>query len=360
MELEKRIINLEAQILALKDENRSYKRNYELAQRQNSIFEAVADELKKVVTPIKPLPDCHKPLYSGKKIRETLVLHLSDEHADSLVLPHQVGGLERYTLDIALRRAENYVDSVIKFAKQTLKNYDFHDVVILANGDHVSGEIHGAVEHSYYRNMFRNALSVGQMHSLMYRDLASFFPQLHVVYTPGNHGRRSPKKDYENPRNNWDYLVAEAAKLHCRDLKNVSFLIPDSFSVNLNIEGFGFHVTHGDDIKSWNGIPFYGIERKTRRLVALNNQLDQKVNYFAFGHFHQPATQTILGGEVLLNGAWVGTSSFVYNSLSSYTEPSQLIHGVHRDHGVTWRLNVRLKSADEHLGPVRYSALKEE
>jgi hypothetical protein len=353
----KKILQLEAENIALKDDRTRYKQAYEAAQRDNSVFVALADEARQLIKPIKPLAGCPKFKLVEKKITETLCLHLTDEHADELVLPHQVGNLERVTFPIMLRRAETYVDTVIKFALQTLSNYDFHEVYILAHGDHTSGEIHKSVDHSYYRNMFDNCYGIGQMHALMYRDLAAYFPQIHVVYVPGNHGRRSIKKDYNNPTDNWDYLVARIAESYCQDLKNVDFLIPDSFSVNLDIEGHGFHVAHGDDIKSWSGIPWYGIERKTRRLTALNSSMDKRIDYYCFGHFHNIATQSALNGETLLNGTWVATTPYVYNSLSSYSEPSQLVHGVHKDHGISWRLNVKLRSDREHLGPKRYGTI---
>ena len=284
-------------------------------------------------------------------------MHLTDEHADSLVLPHSVDNLERFDFGIALRRAEQYVDSVVKFTQNTLVNYDFHTLWVFAHGDHTSGEIHGAVEHSYYRNQFRNCLAVGQMHALMFRDLAPHFNRIHVLYLSGNHGRRSSKKDYKSPWNNWDYLVAEIAKQHCAGLGNVDFLIPDSFSANVEVEGHGFCVSHGDDIRSWNGMPWYGIERKVRRWAALNAAVDRKINYYCFGHFHNPAIITNLNGEVVINGSWIATDPYGFNAITAFNEPSQLIHGVHRDYGISWRLHVKLRSEREHLGPDRYSVL---
>lgn len=349
-----RVLQLEAKTLALQDENRRCNQAYKAAQRKNSIFEALVDEMNQVVTPISPLPRTTRPPTKKKVIRESLVMHLTDEHADEIVLPHQVGGLERYDFRIALRRAEQYVDTLLKFTQKTLSNYRFDTLWVLAHGDHISGEIHKSVDHSYYRNQFRNSLAVGQMHSLMFRDLAPYFKRIKVLYLSGNHGRRSLKKDYHSPWDNWDYLVAETARMHCSNLENVEFLIPDSFSANVEIENFGFHVTHGDDIQSWMGIPWYGLERKTRRLTALNAAQNKKIDYFCFGHFHQLAMQSALSGETLINGSWIVTTPYVYNKLSAFNEPAQLIHGVHPEFGISWRLYVRLRTEREHLGPDKY------
>ena len=74
-----------------------------------------------------------------------------------------------------------------------------------------------------------NCLAIGQLHALMYRDLAAHFEQVNVLYLAGNHGRRTPKKDYLGAHDNWDYLCGEIARLHCRDLANINFTIPDAW-----------------------------------------------------------------------------------------------------------------------------------
>jgi hypothetical protein len=61
-----------------------------------------------------------------------------------------------------------------------------------------------------------------------------------------------------------------------------------------------------------------------------------------------------LDGEMLMNGAWVASDAYAYNSFGGYTEPSQLIHGVNSKYGITWRMPVKLKTDHEQDGPQRY------
>lgn len=344
---------LATRLTKITDERNKLRQQNKTLLRENGLFEAMVLEIKDRATPISPFKQV-KVSGDNSKIQETAVLHLSDEHADSVVKPHQVDGLEHFNMPIALRRAEVLVDTVLKFTQKTLSNYSFDTLVIMANGDHVNGEIHDATRHSAYGNAIRNAIAVGQMHACMYRDLAPYFKDVKVIYTAGNHGRRSIKKDHESPWNNWDYLVGETARAYSQSLKNVQFMIPESFSHCMDIEGHGFCIRHGDDIRGWNGIPWYGIERQTRRLQALSAAHGKSVNYFCFGHFHTMSTQANLKGEMLINGSWIGTSPYVYNALAAYNEPMQLLHGVHKAVGVSWRLPIRLKSNKEHLGPTRY------
>ncbi|NJL71417.1 MAG: hypothetical protein HC888_07260 [Candidatus Competibacteraceae bacterium] len=311
-----------------------------------------------LITPLDALPEAY-PVREAGQVEEHLILHLSDEHADETVEAHKVGGLEEYNFSVALCRAEQYVDTVIKWTQTTLKNFRFPVLHILSYGDHTSGEIHGAVSHSEYHNMFKNALSIGHMQALMIRDLAPYFPQVKVYCVSGNHGRRSKKKDYEGAHDNWDFLISQTAKMLTSDIRNVEFLIPDAYSINVDINGHGFCIEHGDGVPSWNSLPWYGLERKTRRLMALHNTVGKQVRYFVFGHFHSASTISDLNGETFINGAWVATSPYSYEAFSGYREPKQWIMGCHKDHGVTWRLPVLLKNPKrEARGPSRYATLQ--
>ena len=283
-------------------------------------------------------------------------MHLSDGHHDQVISPAECGGLEEYNFPISCARAERYVDTVIEWTQQTLSpKFRFPVLTVLAYGDHTSGEIHGHAQRSYYRNQFKNTFAIGQLHALMFRDLAQWFEQVNVVYVPGNHGRRSVKKDYHGSHDNWDYLVAEIARMLCQSHQNISFLIPDAFSVNLDINGVGFNISHGDDVKGNLGIPFYGMVRRQKGLIALNaTQGGPRIRYFVMGHHHVSASLSDIDGELLVNGAWPGTDAYAYNCFSGYREPTQWLHGVNPKHGITWRLAVKLKRESEKKGPKRY------
>lgn len=351
------LLMLEARNDALLTEKRDLNKRLKSATKQYGVIQTLVQELEASVTPIDPLPPAVEARSYGE-VDEHLVMVLSDEHADEVVEPHKVGGLEEFNFGVALCRAERLVDTTIKFTKQTLSNHNFRELTIFALGDATSGEIHDGVTHSEYRNSFRNCLAIGQMRALMLRDLAQHYENVNIICLSGNHGRRTPKKDYDGAWNNWDYLVSEIAKMYCRDIPNLHFTIPDAFSAVVQVEGWGFHLQHGDDIKSWNSIPFYGVERKTRRLTALHHAIGLQTNYFVMGHFHMASAMADLKGETLINGAWPATSAYSYESFAGYREPSQMIFGVHAKHGLTWRMNVKLKDKEaEAAGPSRYHVL---
>jgi len=130
------------------------------------------------------------------------------------------------------------------------------------------------------------------------------------------------------------------------DEKRLKVFFPDSWSMGLSIYDWNFVLNHGDDIRSWNSIPWYGIERKTRRLNAIGAVTGNIPNYFLFGHFHNMATQQHTTGETILNSSWMATDEYALNSLGAFSEPFQWLFGVHPQYGITWRLPIKLRGND--------------
>lgn len=350
-----RILELEAEVIHLQDEKNQYKRAAKAAAKQGGLWKAACEVIDEKIKPFKALPGARKTKKSGE-IVEDLVLHLSDGHHDQIVTLEETGDLEQYDFPISCARAEHLVDTVIEHSQEHLNNYRFENLWILANGDHTSGEIHGHEKRSYFKNQMKNTLAIAQLHALMIRDLAPYFENVYCVYVPGNHGRRTTKKDHYGAHENWDYMVAKTTELWLRDVENVGFAIPNAFSVNIDIRGHGFHMCHGDDVKGSLGIPFYGMVRKQKNLMALNNVTGgTRIRYFCMGHHHVQASMADLDGELLVNGAWLGNDPYSYNTFNGYRAPTQLMHGVHEKHGVTWRLPIGLKHDGEREGPKRYN-----
>lgn len=355
---DRRVLELEADLIHLKAERDRARIQARASAKLEGLFKSMTGVLENQIIPMKPLPKARRKPIKKNLITEHAVLHLSDGHHDQVVNPGECGGLETYDFPISCCRAERLVESTIQWTQDTLSSrFRFPVLNVLAYGDFTSGEIHGAAGRSYFRRMMNNAYAIGQLHALMYRDLAPHFDQVNVVYVPGNHGRRTPKKDYHGAQDNWDYLVGLMAKLHCQDIGNVSFLIPDAWSINLDINGVGFNIAHGDDIRSSMGIPWYGLQRRQKRLQALGPLLTgtPRIKYYCVGHFHQKGMVGEQDTEIIMNGPWLATDSFAYNSLAAYSEPFQWLHGVNPKYGITWRMDIRLKDpAREAKGPQHY------
>jgi hypothetical protein len=96
---------------------------------------------------------------------------------------------------------------------------------------------------------------------------------------------------------------------------------------------------HGDDIPSWNSIPWYGIQRSLLQHYGL---IEEKFNYYIMGHQHTSACIDSEFGEILINGGWAGPSLLALKKLRRKSRPSQWFFGMNDKYGITWKYKLLL------------------
>jgi hypothetical protein len=343
-----------AKMIELKDGKTYANKRLREGLRNENVINRCAEIATDITKPFEPVK---VPKFKKRTsaVQETLVALMSDGHHDQVVRAEEVGGLENYNFPVSLRRGEQWVDTLINFAKHTLVGYDFPELVVASLGDSTSGEIHDAERTSAFGNQFKNCLAIGALHAAMYRDLAAVFPKVTVLCTSGNHGRRTDRKEYKGgAHNNWDYMVNKTAQIHLADQTNVNFVIPNSWDLVHDIRGFGFHCSHGDDVASNGSNPWIGLKNLHKTNAGIHRGAGQNkafrnadsVDYYCIGHHHTLGNVDGNGVGYLCNGAWLGTDSYAYQSMRVAGRPQQLIFGVHKDHGKTWSLPIHLDGKD--------------
>lgn len=357
---EAQIALLEEKVQHLSDTNRELNSTVKEKTRESGLLRILSNEIAN--TPITSRFSPHKDVVKKKgMIEESAVLLLSDLHGDQEIIPHRVGGLEDYNFNAFCKRMERLVDVTIDHLINNMNNYSFKTLYIFSMGDNVSGEIHDAKAHTHWKNSIKNAVGVGEVIGMAIYDLSKYFDKIVVCGVSGNHGRRSIKKDYRSPHDNWDYMVLSQAYSKNSELVKagkVEFVVPESYSMMINVEGHIFHISHGDDIKSFSGIPFYGLERKTRRLMAIGAVTGETPRYFAVGHFHTNSSMQTTNGEIFMNGSFPACDEFSLEALGAYSEPYQLLFGVHPKYGVTWRMPIHVRNHDWKVDEKKESRYK--
>lgn len=354
-------LNIETQNVALvgqlentRQERNLLKRQLKAASQRKAIVDDIVERLSPIILPMKPFEPVSLAQKAGKDvIEETLVLVLSDTHCDQVVTPGEVDDLEEFDFPIAVRRAEVLVEEMLKFTLTSLANFRFRKLKILAIGDFTSGELHGHVNRSYFGEQFTNDLAIAQLFSHMFTELAAHFEEVEVVTIVGNHGRLTQKIEYtkEAIPANHDTLIVKVAEIHCKDVKNIKFTYPGGLSTIHNIEGWNFYLHHGHGQKSGSET-WTRAKRKSQTIVPLHRG---KVNYLVTGHFHTEGTVRVSGGATLIgNGAFLACDPYSYQGIEEAGVPCQVIFGVHKRNGVTWRLPIAIRTKDEKKGPQRY------
>lgn len=272
---------------------------------------------------------------------ETLVQWFSDWHAYEIVSPDRTRGFNAYNARIMGQRVRRVVEThlSIKARMERGGGWRFPRLVLGLNGDMMSGTIHEVERHGDAPNVVLAAYGTGIVLAQAIRDLAACYPAVEVFCSSGNHGRLPDARrvQQKDPLRSWDTLIYLIAREHLRALPNVRWYIPDSYSVAFEVEGWRFLQTHGHDVRSWNSIPFYGINRMMANLNALEASRGTPIHYAGLGHFHTLSSMEAAAAEYFVNGSLIGGTEFSVQGMGRSDAPKQWLLGVHPEHGVTHR-----------------------
>lgn len=325
-------------------------RDRELARRRDALkqiagesslramIESLIRDTVKSCPPIKPIE--HRPT-KHDTATESLLLNLSDWHAYEVVSLERTLGLNQYNGEIFEERVRRIASALvsIKHRMERGDGWRFPELVIAANGDFVSGTIHDLERHTDAENIVMAVYRCGMVLGRLVASLAGEFERIRMYCTSGNHGRLpdARRMQQKDPTRNWDTLVYLFAKTYLANVSNVEIVIPNAYGVIYEVRGRRFLQTHGHQIKSYQGFPFYGVNRKVTQLNAIRHHVGQPIHHCLFGHFHTSTSMDAPGGEYFGNGSLIGSNEYVIEELTQSSEPKQWLLGVHDKNGVTHR-----------------------
>lgn len=310
--------------------------------------------IRDLVTPMEAPPPFDPPPVTPGATVETMLQSFSDWHAYEVVTASRTRGFNDYNADVMGRRVRRVVAThlSIKDRMERGGGWSFPRLVLGVNGDMMSGTIHEVERHSDAPNVILAAYGVGLVLAQAIRDLAAAYPAVEVFCTSGNHGRLpdARRMQQKDPTRSWDTLTYLFAREHLRALSHVRWYIPDSYSVAFEVEGWRFLQTHGHDVKSWNSIPFYGINRMMANLNALEASRGTPFQYALLGHFHNRSSMEAASAEYFVNGSLIGGTEFSVQGMGRSDQPCQWMLGVHPEHGVTHRWPILGATDDQAEG----------
>jgi hypothetical protein len=227
----------------------------------------------------------------------------------------------------------------VKRQREAGGGYAHERLAIAAIGDMVSGTIHELEKHSDHDNIVWCVYETGLVLADAVRRLSAEYPLVEAFCTSGNHGRLPDARrvQQKEPTRSWDTLVYLFAREHLRLCQGVKWFIPNSYSAAFDLYGWRFLQTHGHDVKSWNQIPWYGLNRLVSNINALEAGRGTPIDYWLFAHFHNPASLPHATGESFVNGSLIGGNEFSLNALGRIDRPTQWMLFVHPEMGLTTR-----------------------
>lgn len=219
-------------------------------------------------------------------------------------------------------------------------------LIIVFNGDIIDAE-------SIYPSQSVDGISatvLDQIFRLALPELNNFllfcldnFEEVECYCVRGNHGNLNASKWSSSKSTNWDLVVYKMLEAITSNQPRLKWHIAEKdWKILFKVFNHGFLACHGDMIRSYMNLPFYGMIRQaTRWQSAYRNKMD--IDSFLFSHFHSANAGTRFNQiNIYVNGSFITDDEFAEEKLGVSSVPEQLLLGVHPTYGVTWRYILRL------------------
>ena len=255
------------------------------------------------------------------KHKAIVSLLVSDSHFDEVVNPDEIEGLNAYNREIAQMRLEATFQKCVMLTKEFLTGFSWDGVVVFLGGDMVTGTLHDLAE-TNEAHLPDTVLFWSEQLSAGIDLLRKRYKYVHVVGVVGNHGRLTLKpRTKGRVRDNVDWLIYKLIERDFRDDDNVTFEIPESADLLVDIYDETFRLTHGDQFRGGNGQAGIAptITRGDGKKRKLSMETDRRYDHLVMGHFHQ---LTWYKG-IIVNGANKGYDEYAYLNGFEYEEPKQ-------------------------------------
>ena len=333
----------------LAKENREYAKK--LASQQE-FFERIVEATRVEVE----VPKFRTKRQGTKKPRNSIITPVYDQQFGQYVRPSDVpGGRGEFNERIFDQRLARWVNGVCEIAGARAENYALDEWIIPLGGDNVEGdEIFPGqawqLEFGPPRQVWELTLKMDAALRTVIRFAKAELgvPYVALYGIPGNHGKVGGKRSGARPSDySWDWLHHMMLFDRLRAEQVNEFAIEPAGSLFFYCAGHEFQAIHGDEIRGWGGIPFYGLTRFDGRSMRLHNRL---YRYLLMGHHHQAAEIPNGAGETLVSGDWVGGNN-LSKSLQAASRPQQRIYFVSQKWGVDGAERIYFQEADEAYTP---------
>jgi hypothetical protein len=300
--------------------------------RTDTLVEVVRTAVKDGLASLE-LPPV-KPYKADRRTKgdEMAIIHWSD---------WQLGkATPTYSSDVCEERIQRYcdrADSIINVQRQA---HPVSKAVLFLLGDMIEGElIFPGQAHEVDSSLYRQITIDGpRILGQGIRWAASRFKEVEVYAVPGNHGAIGGRARRDShPETNGDRMLYQIVSQLTADLENVTWHIAEDW---WEVADLGEHnkwlLCHGDQVRGWAGIPWYGWVRKVLGWASLNTIWSEfDFNYVGAGHFHTPTRMYINGRSVWINASTESHNPYALEQLAAAGEPAQWLLFARPDKGVT-------------------------
>jgi hypothetical protein len=252
-----------------------------------------------------------------------------------------------YSSEICEKRIEEYAEKVIRLTNIQRADHPVRKLHIWALGDIVEGElIFPGQSHLVDSSLYRQVTIDGpRILGNFLRRMLQEFESVHFCGVIGNHGALGgrARRDYD-PETNADRMLYRIIQQIFSHEDRLTFDIPDGPAERnwYTIDKIGDYKTllfHGDQIRSFGSQ--YGFMKKV--LGWKSGAIEDDFDDAYMGHYHQPTLMTLNTVTLRVSGSPESYNTYAIESLAAVGFPSQPLHFVHPENGITGSYTVWLK-----------------
>lgn len=307
-------------------------RNTRLLQELGQTLE-LKDDLLAAIEPVTPYPRAPRPSKRRVQKPRSAVLLLSDHQIGEVINPDEMLGINAYNYATAESRMARLVNSFGEWVEVERAGHWIPELVICLLGDLISGDIHREFS---VTNEFPVPVAIVKSAQLLAKSIAPLASQFDRVVIheicADNHARKTQKTQFkQRGLNSENYVLFNLLNAYLGRHKNVEPVLHPYIKAQVQIAGNEVLLEHGNDVRAWMGIPYYGMMRMEGR-EAIKRMHTPKLPPYTehlMGHWHVAA----LGPFGIVNGSLCGTSEFDM-AAGRFAPPSQVSFLVHPKWGV--------------------------
>lgn len=295
---------------------------------------------ERLLTSLTALVQAKNPVYKpAARTRQAqlgtahrFVLQWSDLHACEIVDGDAMGGLNRYDWDVMLRRHDKLSDAIFSFRDH--RGYQVDGLHIFGNGDMVTGDIHDELRETNELVCTEGTIQLALDMAEWLERLIPEFPWIQVDGVFGNHGRRSKKPQFKQAYDNWDWLFYKILATRLSKYESVRVNVSKAPTMPVQVFDETILLWHGDGVPTnMPGVPWGGIQRRTKELLETHASLGRRIRHFSVGHYHEP--NIIRDALVLMNGSVKGPDEYSLSRYGGGAPAAQNLFTFHPQRGLT-------------------------
>ena len=290
-----------------------------------SVMRNILDDVPVVLKPVALPSSSDRPRSVPKSVA---LVHLTDLHFGKVT--------STYDVFIAEARLQELTKKVLKAITVHHKDQNVQEIRVYLTGDMVEAEnifphqAHQIDSSVFEQACYRAPAALAEMILTFLRR----FKKVRVVAVKGNHGRVGRKSDGFARETNWDLIVyrvmdllvqkalveAKKKKKNGRTWGKYELEVGRGFHVVDDLVGHKNLLFHGDNIRGYNGFPWYGVGKK---IAGWIDSIGQEWHNAYFGHFHQYVSADWNNRLWYCSGTLESDNEFALEQMASCSLPMQ-------------------------------------